>query len=145
MIVPEIEQAVYRSIRGKLESLGARVFAIGGVEDHVHVAFSGPPTVAISDLVGEVKGASSHHVNHLPDSPFRIKWSRGYGVLSFNRDHFERVVAYIRNQKEHHADTRLWGSLENYGDDSDKPEMVREEHAEYDPFGLGIESPVEEP
>jgi len=46
-------------MRSKAIGLGGTVYVIGGVEDHVHVVASVPPTVALSTFVGQVKGVSS--------------------------------------------------------------------------------------
>src|SRR5262245_51599458 len=43
---------------------GVFVHAIGGMPDHVHVAVSVPPTLLISEWIGDLKGSSSHQVNH---------------------------------------------------------------------------------
>lgn len=137
MIVEGIRPHVFKAITDKCDSLGATVLAIGGVDDHMHLAVSLPPVIAVSEFIGGVKGASAYHVNHFPDSEHRLEWQRGYGALSFGRDHLDRVIAYINNQQDHHGAGRLWGSLEECGEDDDrKPMVVREGHAEYDPFSL---------
>ena len=135
MIVPQIVKAVYAAIRDKAESLRAKVFAIGGTEDHVHLAVSLPPTIALSDFVASVKGASAYHINHVPGGEHRIQWQRGYGVLSFSCDHLSRVVQYVNSQTQHHAEKKLWPSLEDSGEDRQEKQMkVRESRTEYDPF-----------
>jgi len=135
MIVPQIAKAVYSAIWDKAESLQAKVFGIGGIEDHVHLAISLPPTVALADFIAGVKGASAYHINHVPGGEHRIQWQRGYGALSFSRDHLDRVVQYINSQRLHHAEKRLWPSLEDTGEDRPgKQTMLREARAEYDPF-----------
>jgi hypothetical protein len=37
---------------------------LGGIEDHIHLVVSIPPTMAIADFVKRIKGSSSHHFNH---------------------------------------------------------------------------------
>lgn len=57
-------------------------------------------------VVGQLKGASSHHVSHeLVGVPFA--WQKEYGVLSFSERALPKVVAYIQNQKQHHATGRF--------------------------------------
>ena len=134
-IVQEIEAAVYKAIGDKAKLLGGKVFAVGGAQDHVHMAGSIPPTIALSNFVSQVKGASAYHINHVPEGKNRLCWQRGYGVLSFSRDQLDRVVNYIKGQKEHHKDGKLWPSLEECGEEAaKKPMMVKEDRAEYDPF-----------
>ena len=136
MIVQEIEGAVYKAIGDKAKSLGGKVLAIGGIEDHVHLAGSVPPTIALANFVSQVKGASAYHINHVPEGEHRLAWQRGYGVLSFSRDHLDRVVKYIKGQKAHHKGGKLWPSLEECGEETaKKPMTVKEDRTEYDPFG----------
>jgi putative transposase len=46
-----------------IDTPGAFVHEIGGIETHVHIAVTIPPTLAISDFIGQLKGGSSHDVN----------------------------------------------------------------------------------
>ena len=114
MICPEIESKVHEAIKRKAEALQGEVFAIGGTEDHVHIAVSIPPTIAISKFVGELKGSSSFYINHLRDNPHNIDWQRGYGIVSFRKENLEQVVEYILRQREHHKCNNTWPTPENY-------------------------------
>jgi hypothetical protein len=79
------------------------------------------PHVSISDLVGDLKGSSSHEIN----KQFRMKrlhWQRGFGVVSFGKKQLPWVLRYIANQKEHHASGRTESRLEKVTmDDDGKP------------------------
>ena len=66
------------------------------------MAVSLPPTVQLSDWIGEVKGFASHAVNHGPCGPGSLAWQTGYGIVSFGRRDLPWVVEYIKNQREHH-------------------------------------------
>mgnify|MGYP001303737445 CR=1 FL=1 len=79
------------------------VHKVGGIEDHVHMAVSLPPTVEIAKWVGDLKGASAHHINHGPAGRDALGWQSGYGVVSFGKSGLPWVVEYISNQREHHA------------------------------------------
>ena len=85
---------------------------MGGTETHVHIAVTIPPTLLISDWIGKLKGASSHHVNHRLANRKLLDWQTGYGVVSFGTKDLEWVVNYIRNQKEHHRRRTTIGRLE---------------------------------
>ena len=88
----------------KCRELGGDPLAINETEDHVHVLARFPSTLSIAQLVKEMKGASSHLVNHAirPEAPF--KWQGGYGAFTISQHEVPRLTAYIRNQKRHHAD-----------------------------------------
>jgi hypothetical protein len=59
--------------------------------------------ITISDLVGELKGASSHDLNKVHRMK-RLQWQRGFGMASYGRKQLPWVQRYIANQKQHHAE-----------------------------------------
>jgi putative transposase len=105
-------QDLYRAIAAKTQVLGGFVHAVGGVEDHVHLAVSVPPKIASAKFIGDVKGSSSHYVNHVIKPDFEFYWQDEYGVLSFGERNLASVVRYIHNQKQHHADGTLIAAME---------------------------------
>lgn len=74
--LPLIEQAfepdLYRAIAAKVQQMDGFVHAIGGIQDHIHLAVSIPPKLAPAIFIGEVKGNASHFINHIvkPDLAF---------------------------------------------------------------------------
>ena len=107
-----LESDLYRAIAAKAQDLGGFVHAISGTEDHVHLAISIPPKVASAKFIGDVKGNSSHYVNHIIKPDFEFYWQDEYGVLSFGEKNLPAVVRYIRNQKLHHANGTLIAAME---------------------------------
>jgi hypothetical protein len=61
-----------------------------------------PPTLAVSEFVGQVKGATAYRVNHELQPKFKLRWQEGYGVLTWRKDEVGKVSHYIDNQKQHH-------------------------------------------
>jgi putative transposase len=102
-----LEPALYRAIAAKALDMDGFVHAIGGIEDHVHLAVSIPPKMAPAKFIGDVKGNSSHFVNHMIKPDFEFHWQDAYGVFSFGEKDLPAVVRYIQNQKQHHADRTL--------------------------------------
>lgn len=115
-IKPEIQTQLYATIAAKIQEMDGVVHAIGGVEDHAHLAVSVPPKIAVARFIGEVKGNSSHYVNHVLKTDFQFRWQEEYGVLSFGAKNLPFVVAYIQNQRQHHAENNLYPDLERVGD-----------------------------
>ena len=104
MLAPALEDRVHRYIQHRiLTTPGVRFHAIGGTETHVHLGISAPPTLLVSDWIGELKGASSYYANHRIANRSVLEWQAGYGIVSFGTRDLEWVVRYILNQKEHHA------------------------------------------
>ena len=114
LLTPKIEALVHEYLRGRLISTrGVFVHEIGGTEDHVHLCVTIPPTILISEMVGQLKGSSSHEANQrLGVTNKVLDWQTGYGVVSFGTRNLEWVKRYIRNQKEHHAQGTLQSRLE---------------------------------
>ena len=85
------------------------------METHIHLVVAVPPTTAISEWIGQVKGASAHEVNQqvgLHDKT--LQWQAGYGVVSFGTGDLDWVKAYVRDQRKHHAEGRTFDRLERF-------------------------------
>ena len=112
LITRALEDALFEYVRGKGIALGGKVYAVGGIEDHVHVAVSIPPRLAISTYVGQLKGASSHWVNHVFQLGAGFDWQEGFGVFSFSHTGLAGVAEYIARQREHHQTGQTIPALE---------------------------------
>ena len=112
LIDQDIEGAIHAAIAAKCRELRCTPLAIGGVADHVHVLVQVAPTVAVSRLVQEMKGSSSHLITHqyAPEGSFR--WQGSYAAFSLGENDVPRVRQYIEQQKRHHADATLWQTAE---------------------------------
>ena len=93
---------LYRYITGVVQGLGHRLYAIGGMRDHIHILVSMAPTQSVSDMVRDVKRASAMWIKerHLVDGNF--SWQEGFGAFSYGKSQVDNVVNYINNQKQHH-------------------------------------------
>ncbi len=103
-IQADFEADLWRVVVGKTTELGAFAHAVGGVEDHIHVVASVPPSVALSRYIQELKGSSSHFVNHMVALPRPFAWQAEYGIVSFDGKQLDPMVKYVMNQRRHHAD-----------------------------------------
>jgi putative transposase len=114
MLTPQIEPVAHRIIWERLVNThNAFVHEIGGTETHLHLAITVPPSLTISDLVGQLKGASSHDVNqHFSLRGKVLQWQAGYGVVTFGTKDLPWVKQYIRNQRQHHAAGKTGDRLE---------------------------------
>jgi REP element-mobilizing transposase RayT len=96
-------QELYQYIIGLIERRGHKVYAVGGVSDHIHILVSLSPKQAISELVQEVKRASSLWIKEKRFVRCRFAWQEGFGVFSYGKSQIDNVVKYIQNQEIHHA------------------------------------------
>ncbi|HYE61064.1 MAG TPA: transposase [Phycisphaerales bacterium] len=127
LITPPVQEVAYKFlIHRALSVQGAIVHAIGGIEDHVHMAVSLPPTVQLAEWVGDLKGACSHAVNHGPCGPGSLAWQTGYGDVSFGKRDLPWVLEYIRNQREHHGRGTAVDRLERITELEVEPEGLQQ-------------------
>jgi REP element-mobilizing transposase RayT len=97
---------------------GIVLHAIGGIEAHLHLCVSIPPTLLISEWIGQLKGGSAHDVNEQFGLRQKvIQWQAGYGVVSFGTGDLKWVRAYVLNQREHHRVGSVHDRLETYTDE----------------------------
>ena len=62
-ISPEIEKVLFPFLEDKAKKFRCYIFGVNGVEDHVHAAISILPSLAVSDIIGKLKGSSSYFLN----------------------------------------------------------------------------------
>ena len=115
-IASEIERVLYRYVIQRCEPMHVQVHALNGMPDHVHLAVTLPATLAPADFMHGIKGASSHFINHLPETKGCLYWQEGYGWLTFALDDLPRIVRYVDRQKERHAAGRLSAKMERAAD-----------------------------
>jgi REP element-mobilizing transposase RayT len=87
--------------------------------DHVHLLVRLPPTIKVSEYIGQVKGATSHRTNDEIKPEFKLRWQEGYGVLTLRKEETDRVAGYIDRQEQHHATGRLSTVLETIDIEND--------------------------
>jgi putative transposase len=78
------------------------VYAVGGIEDHVHIATVLPRTICIADLIEKIKVSSSHWIKTLDSRFAGFHWQRGYGAFSTGPTGKTAMIQYVKNQVEHH-------------------------------------------
>jgi REP element-mobilizing transposase RayT len=96
------EEKLYQYITGIVQNKGQKMLAINGMPDHIHFFIGMKPSCCLSDLVREVKKASTEMINENGLSKSKFNWQEGYGAFSYSHSHIDNVVKYILNQKEHH-------------------------------------------
>lgn len=119
LITTAIETKLYQFIKHKIiETPEVYFHAIGGIEDHIHIVVSTPPSLLMSKWIGELKGASSYFINHGSNQKL-LQWQRGYGIVCFGTKDLQWVKNYVLNQREHHKKGTTFERLEKISDDED--------------------------
>jgi REP element-mobilizing transposase RayT len=112
VLTEETEHILHNHIRVKAIGLGALVFSINGWLDHVHVVASIPPKISVAKFVGQIKAVANTKFNKSGHPHAPIYWQNGCSVFSFDRKRLPSFVAYVEQQKGHHAKDSLIPILE---------------------------------
>jgi putative transposase len=87
------------------EQMEAELLEFGGEDDHVHIMVSCPPKLAVSNLVGKLKGKSSYVLRKEYWPLLKTKlwgdhlWSHSYCVVSCGGAPLEIIKKYIESQR----------------------------------------------
>jgi REP element-mobilizing transposase RayT len=94
---------LYKYIWGIIEKRNSHLYRIGGIEDHVHILCSLHPSIALADLIKEIKVATSGWIKSNNAFPEFSNWQVGYGAFTCSAKSKDRIVEYIKGQELHHA------------------------------------------
>ena len=72
------------------------------MSDHIHAFIGLKPSIAISDLVRDIKNNSTKFINDNKFVRGKFLWQEGYGAFSYSHSHIDNVYNYILNQEKHH-------------------------------------------
>jgi putative transposase len=103
MILSKSENEIHNYMREQFIEIGCPVRIINGMPDHVHCLFLLNPQKSIADVIKQIKGSSSHHINEQNLIPEKFAWQTGYAAYSVSESAVQKVFEYIRSQKQHHA------------------------------------------
>lgn len=101
-----IKEEVRKTLIIQSERLGCQIVELNIQEDHVHLLIKVPPKIAISVLMGTLKGKSAMRVfNKFPELKQRPYWgnhfwAEGYCVDTVGLDS-EMIQKYVKYQDKH--------------------------------------------
>lgn len=93
---------LYKYIWGIIKNHNCHLYRINGVEDHIHIVCDLHPSCKLSDLIKDVKVASSLWVKNSRRFPDFTGWADGYAAITLSIKEKDTVINYIKNQREHH-------------------------------------------
>ncbi|MCP3942773.1 MAG: IS200/IS605 family transposase [Desulfobacteraceae bacterium] len=93
---------------------GSKAITVGGVADHVHILCNLSRTIALSELIKEIKRNSSKWVKTKGGACSNFQWQNGYGAFSVSHSNVQRVRNYIENQEEHHKKISFKDEFRNF-------------------------------
>ena len=102
LIDAAIEEELWAYLGGICESLECNPVRVGGHNDHVHICCLLSKKITQMKLLEEVKKNSSKWIKTKGSQYKNFYWQDGYGIFSVNPYELDKVVEYIKNQREHH-------------------------------------------
>jgi len=93
---------VFKYMSGIIKGKNQKPIIVNGVSNHVHLFIGLKPSMAISDLVRDVKNNSSNFINEQRFVRGKFSWQEGFGSFSYAHSQIEQVYQYILKQEEHH-------------------------------------------
>ncbi len=100
VISKEVQPRLWSYITGICHNQKMIPVAVGGMDDHAHLLFHLPPTMALSKAVLLIKANSSKRMNEHGN---RFAWQKGFGAFSVSESALDSVANYIRTQEKHHT------------------------------------------
>ena len=102
LITPEFKEELHKYITGIVRNQGQKLISINGMADHLHILIGLKPSIALADLVRDIKAESSTHVNKNRWVRGKFSWQEGYGAFSYGHSQLDTIIRYIQNQEKHH-------------------------------------------
>jgi REP element-mobilizing transposase RayT len=103
LILPEIEEELYKYIGGICSNLDCNPIQIGGTMNHIHLLCTLTKKITLIDFLEEVKSSSSKWIKSKGNKYRQFYWQNGYGSFTVSPDRVQLVKEYILKQKEHHS------------------------------------------
>lgn len=114
LISPKIERRIHSYIRKQLYDIGCSLNIINGTANHIHCLFLLHSENSTAAVVKQIKGASSHFINHNNLTPEKFSWQTGYTAYSVSESAVPAVFKYIQDQKYVHQKVTLEEETEEY-------------------------------
>jgi len=105
LIRPQYNDELQKYITGIVSGQNQKLIAINNMPDHVHILIGQKPSAALSDLIRDIKAASSGFINDRRWVLGRFSWQEGFGAFSYSHSQLSTVIRYIQNQQAHHQRT----------------------------------------
>ena len=88
----------------------ARILELGLVATHLHLLVRLHPMTQLPRMLQRMKGGTAYGINGgASTDPSRLRWAKGYSVISVSPRAISRVAVYVRDQHLHHPDQAIPG------------------------------------
>jgi REP element-mobilizing transposase RayT len=114
---------LFKCIWGILKNKNCYCYAVNGVSDHIHIVFRLHQSIALANLVKDIKLGTSSMIKEKGIFPEFIGWQVGYSSFTYSFETRDNLVRYVQNQEVHHGEISSLDELKR---------MLLEQGVEYD-------------
>ena len=93
---------LFKYIWGILKNKSCFLYQINGIEDHIHIFTHIHPSIAVADLVKDIKQATNKYIKKNEIFPDFTEWQKGYGAFTYSIREKQKLINYVKNQENHH-------------------------------------------
>src|SRR5688500_15440197 len=99
LISPSSEHQIHQHLHAQLTECACQVQLINGMPDHVHILFRLNHKIALTDIVKQIKGNTSHWINYNSLCVDSFVWQKGFYAFAVS----DEQIAGIRDHIEHQS------------------------------------------
>lgn len=110
------EKKLFKYILEVCKSHRVKLIRINGTPCHIHMLVSFPATLAVADLMRDVKRSTSLMMKRTAGFEQFIGWAREYSCDTVSFHQVDMVKNYIIRQKEHHKTVDVKDELKDLFD-----------------------------
>ena len=103
LLRPQHKEELHKYMTVIVREREQKLLAVHCMPDHTHILIGLKPSIALSDLVRDVKNGSTNFINRKGWVLGRFCWQEGFGAFSYGHSQLTGIINYIRDQQRHHA------------------------------------------
>ncbi len=97
------KEELHKFMTGIVREREQKLLAVHSMPDHTHMLIGLKASVALSEVVRDVKNGSTNFINRKRWVLGRFCWQEGFGAFSYGHSQLAGIINYIRDQERHHA------------------------------------------
>ena len=93
---------LFRYNWGVMKNKNCKLYRINGVENHIHIICDLHPSIALANLVKDIKVSTSIWIKEKRIYPLFSNWAESYGAFTLSIREKDTIIKYVMNQQQHH-------------------------------------------
>ena len=98
LIQKQNKEELHKFMTGIVRHREQKLLAVHCMPDHTHMLIGLKPSVALSDVVRDIKNGSTNFINRKGWVAGRFRWQEGFGAFSYGHSQITGIINYIRCQ-----------------------------------------------